>query len=170
MIKRTISKNLLLRLSAQADEAEIYGNTKVAAALTDTITRFAEENAIRGDDEKYEYRSDDLRKDVRILVWSAAMRVFDYYENLPDARRIDEVVDDLTDTLVAAFENLVDGTDKGKYEPATPGEHSDVMEEDSVTWDVKPAEGTGGREVTIVDEDVEPSGDKEEDEIVKEGE
>lgn len=172
MIKKTVSKNLLLRLSAQADEAEIYGNTKVASALTDTIVRLAEDEAIRESDEGYEYKSKELIEDIRVLVWSAAMRVFDYYENLPDARIIDDVVEDLTDTVVSAFENLVEGTDKGKYEPEVPGESeeakNDTVEEDEITWKVSLPESSG-HEMFIQDEESDEE-EKEEEEMIEEDE
>jgi hypothetical protein len=153
-MNKTISKNLLLRLAAQADEAEIYGNVKIASILTDTIKRFADNNAVRADEAKYEYKSNDLYADVRLLVWSAAMRVFDYYDSLPDARIIDDAVEDLTDTLVESFENLVEGVDKGKFEPKTPGEND--ADEGDVPWEVSES-SENETVVEIHDDDTEES-------------
>lgn len=140
MDKKTISKNLLLRLVAQAEEAEIHKHTKIATDLTNVITKFAENHLVRDDDdEKYEYKNEDLAEDIKVLVWSAAMRVFDYYDHLPDAREIDQVIEDLTENMLGSFENLIEGTHKGKYEPKTPGESEEkmkdeVVEEDEITW------------------------------------
>ena len=64
------------------------------------------------------------------------MRVFDYYEKLPDASNIDEALDGLVEDVFSVFDNLVGGEVIGKYEPKTPGEKEEptgvVVDEDSM--------------------------------------
>jgi len=143
-----------MRLTAQADEAEIYGHSKIASELTNQIVKCADENLVRGSNEPYKYTREDLMDDIRKLVWSSGLRVFDYYEHLPDARDINDIVDELTESVVGSFESIVKGVDVGHYEPGVLGEDKSMRPEHSeVNWDISLDTGEEGHPVVVEDND-----------------
>jgi len=171
MIKRTISNNLLLRLEAQANEADIHGNEDIADKITDVMV----ESSVRGDEDEYKYTSNDLKKDIGVLLWSAAMRVFDYYDKMPDARDIDSAVKQLTDDVFSVFDNLIEGDVVGKYEPKTPGEkeieptNENEIDENHVEWTIKPSDDElSKRTITIEDNEDEDEDEDENHDIIVE--
>jgi hypothetical protein len=129
-MNKTISKKVFLRLTAQADEADIYCDHTVATALTGQILKYAD-NMIRdeAEDKEYEYSKEQLVEDVKQLMWDAATRIFDFYDETPDAKNVEEIIDFETDTFLEYFDNLIKKP-VGKFEPKTPGEDFTSEEED----------------------------------------
>lgn len=173
MIRRTISNNLLLRLEAQANEADIHGDNSIADKLTDIMVD-ASEGKVRGDEEDkdYKYGHKDLKSDIDGFLWAIAMRVFDYYDKLPDAREINKAVEDLSESVFSVFDNLIDGEVVGKYEDEVPGEKDmpkpdeNIVEEDHVEWKITPSdEELSKRAITIEERERE---DRDDDEDVEE--
>jgi len=173
-MKNKISKNLLLRLNAQAEEAEVYGDVKTAVGLTGLILKFAEENRIRDEEEEkeYVYTNEELAESVRTLIYEAVLRVFDYYDSLPDARIIENLVDDLTNIVCSSSENLVDGVHVGKYEPDVLGEKEEdrIVNEEDFMWKVELEDEEKEEDETEEDEDeeIEDEDEIEEDEETEE--
>jgi hypothetical protein len=164
-MKRSITQNMLKRLAAQANEADIYGHVRIADNITTQVGKYVTAAAVREDEEKYTYEKEELIDDVRDLIWDAATRIFDYFGELPDARDIDLIVEDMADNLVSSLENLVHTEGVGKYEPETPGEeHEEEGEGDKegveVHWEISlPSDITD--EETVEEEQ---DGDEQEDE------
>lgn len=125
---KTISKNVLLRLAAQADEADIWGDERIAENLTKQVQKYAE-NRTRVDEENYEYSKEELEEDLESMFWDAAVRIFDYYDETPDAKQIQEIVDSEVESFIGVIESLIH-KDIGPYEPATPGEVKEVSEDE----------------------------------------
>jgi len=123
---RTISRKILLRLAAQADEADIYGDEKVACNLTEQIKKHAALQ-VRSDDQPYEYSKEELTEDLEGAFWDAAVRVFDYYDETPDAKQIQEIVDFEVESFLGAIEETIH-KDIGSNEPETPGEEREEGE------------------------------------------
>jgi len=120
---KTISKRVLLRLAAQADEADIYGDEKVAFNLTKQIEKYASSKT-RSDDEDYKYSKEELAEDLGDMFWDAAVRIFDYYDETPDTKQIQEIVDFEMENFLTAVEGLIH-KDIGPHEPPSPGEEKD---------------------------------------------
>ena len=118
-MKRTISQKVLLRMAAQADEADIYNHTTVSSHLTDQIEKFADAG-VRADNEDYEYSKEDLLEDIKEHLWDIFARVSDFYNEVPDGREVEEVLSFEAETLLENLENLIHG-DVGAYEPSVPG-------------------------------------------------
>ena len=119
-MKRTISNKVLLRMAAQADEADVYNDVVVSNHLTNQIEKFAE-IGVRADTEEYEYSKEDLLEDVKEHLWDIFSRVCDYFEEVPDGKEVEEVLSFEAETLLENLENLIHGN-VGAHEVATPGE------------------------------------------------
>lgn len=117
---RTISNKVLLRLAAQANEADIYGDVKTADNLTKQIQKYAQAKVRAGDDD-YEYSKEELVEDMEAIFWDAAVRVFDYYDETPDAKQIEEIVEFAVEDFMSSIEGLIH-KNIGPHEPTTPGE------------------------------------------------
>lgn len=119
---RTIKENFLYRLEAQAEEAELRGMVDVAEALTHQITKHAE--ATRPDGEFYSYAAEDFKNDVESELWSAMIRIADFYGIVDfDASQLHSVLQKTADNLVielCAQAGINHGV--GAYEPTVPGE------------------------------------------------
>jgi len=72
MTNRTISNRVFLRLVAQANEADIQGDEVVAENLTKQIEKYAQAEAIRPDESEYKYSKEELKSDVKEILWTAA--------------------------------------------------------------------------------------------------
>lgn len=155
----TISHNVLLRLTAQANEADLYGDTKVADNLTKQIEKYAGDNT-RSDDEDYEYTREQMVEDVVATLWDAVTRIFDYYEATPDAKEMQEIIDQQAEDFIGAIENFIP-KDIGPHEPETMGHEKEVMEHDEVDEDTAFKVPDEDEEEYIEDKDDE---DEDEDE------
>ena len=54
-MKKTINKKMMLRLAAQANEADLYGSHHIADNLTHILIKHAEEGRVRNEDTGYTY-------------------------------------------------------------------------------------------------------------------
>ena len=158
MMKRTISHKVLLRLAAQADEADIYNDITTSNHLTDQIEKFAEVG-VRSDDAEYEYSKDDLLEDIKEHLWDIFSRVCDYYEQVPDGREVEEVLSFEAGTLLENLESLIKGN-VGAHEPAVPGEEKgeevfEVSDEFALDLDDEEKEKEDEEDENPDDEDTE---------------
>ena len=138
-MKRTINNRMMVRLAAQANEADLHGNYNVANHLTNVLLKYAENEKIRNEKEEdeYEYSKEELSEDIKDGLWDIATRFFDYYDSLPDARDIEDFVDSFSKDFIRGLDNIVPGEKIGKYEPETPGEQKGNDNEDIVHWEIK---------------------------------
>lgn len=116
---RTITKNLSMRLEAQAQEADLVGLKKVAGHLNKQV----DSNKTRPSDESYVYASKDLSADVEGQLWNAVVRIADYYNCNVDAELAQKEIEKLAGDLVKAIGRqggVRHGV--GAYEPTVPGE------------------------------------------------
>lgn len=125
-MSRTITNRILLRLVAQANEADIYGDITIADKITAQIQKCSFD--IRADDAKYEYSKGELEEDLQKLFWEAAVRIFDYYDETPDLREVQDAIDSELESFVNSIESFI-SKDVGAYEPKMPGE---IIEEDLI--------------------------------------
>ena len=148
-MSRTISNRILLRLVAQANEADLYGDVPIADKITAQIPE-----EVRPDDAEYKYSKDELEGDLQELFWKAAIRIFDYYDETPDLREIQEVIDSELESFVDSVESFIT-KDTGPYEPQMPGEVAgdDIVEEPMFVLDDEDDE----------DEEIETEDEEEED-------
>lgn len=118
-IMRTISKNLMERLVAQAEEAEIRGLTKVASHLTEKI----EISPVRSDSDDYTYSKDSLKSDVESKLWDAAIRVSDFHNKSIDSKDVQDVIETYAEKIIDELQ-VIAGIRHGvgNYEPTLPGE------------------------------------------------
>ena len=126
---RTISKNILKRLAAQANEADMYNDIKTADNLTKQIEKYAADDKVRSDDDKYEYSKEELAADLEKTFWDAAVRVFDYYEATPDAKEVQEIIEAQVDHFLGTIENMIPEKDIGAHEPEVMGEEKPEVHE-----------------------------------------
>jgi hypothetical protein len=126
-MQRTINQNLFLRLAAQAEEAELQGLTKEAAALTKQIDVYADKT--RPNEGFYVYGTDEFQTDLNDQLWNAAMRVADFYgiQRL-DAAYVQEMIDKTAENMKASLRRHAGiREDVGAYEPTVPGEEHAVV-------------------------------------------
>jgi hypothetical protein len=124
---RTISKNLKLRLLAQAEEANFHGLEKVAMKLNHQVNS----TPIRQDTEEYSYSRGELYSDVEDLLWRAAVRTQDYFGKTADAGEIGEIIESLADELISTLRTKIGGDVViGPHEPLVPGEQRMIVEID----------------------------------------
>lgn len=126
-MKKTISKRVFLRLTAQADEADIYGHSNIASNLTSQVVKYADNVRDLEDNAEYEYSKDDLIEEVKESLWDCATRVFDYYDETPDARDVQSIIDFETESFISYIESLV-RKGVGPFEPKVVGEYDDDNE------------------------------------------
>lgn len=122
---RTITENLLHRLAAQAQEAEVQGLSKVAESLTDQVEKHG--SHVRSDEAFYSYNESDFRKDVNSKLWDIIVRAADFYGVRKfDAQEIQGLIENASQELVADFCHKV-GVNHGvgAYEDKVPGETLD---------------------------------------------
>lgn len=126
---RTIKNNLFQRLVAQAEEADVRGLSKVAESLTEQVSKNAK--YIRKDDEFYSYSADQLKTELNDQLWSAAIRVFDFYDIQSfNADQLQTAIDKIAKSLVTELctqANMQHGI--GAYEEAVPGQ---IIEQTSI--------------------------------------
>lgn len=119
---RTIKNNLFQRLVAQAEEADVRGLSKVAESLTEQVSKNAKH--IRRDDEFYSYSADQLKTELNDQLWSAAVRIFDFYDIQSfNADQLQDSIDKIAKSLVTELctqANMQHGI--GAYEEAVPGQ------------------------------------------------
>lgn len=124
-MSRTINKQHLYRLKAQASEAKIQGLTKVAYSLEEQVNKAV----VRDDKVGYTYDQKSLEKDINDSLWTAATRIADYLGVVADGRTVQGIVDSLSEELFLSIcnaSNTPDGV--GRYEPQVPGENRAVIE------------------------------------------
>jgi hypothetical protein len=156
----SISRKLLLRLAAQADEADICDDAKVAENLTNQIKKVA----VRNDDEEYSYSKSELCSNLQEIFWDAATRIFDYYDETPDTKKVQDIIDSELECFVESVESLIN-KDKGEYEPKTPGEdeEEDVVAEKIFDIDSDDDDDDEKEDEYIVYDDENGDGDEDED-------
>lgn len=113
------------RLSAQADEAELLGLKKTATNLKKQVAK----NSTRETAADYIYTHADLEQDVHACLWDAVVRAADYYGAGFDAKKAQEIVEQLATDLVDGIRitsGIADGV--GAYEPKVPGEEDIAIE------------------------------------------
>jgi len=116
---KTITENLLNRISLQANEADLLGFKKVADHLSTQI----EKSAIRKDDEKYVYSSDELQKDIEGSLWDATIRVADFYNTPFDATEVQKTIEVTASKLISELSVKLGFTHGvGAYEEKVAGE------------------------------------------------
>lgn len=123
---RTISKNLKLRLMAQAEEANFRGLEKVAMKLNHQVNN----TPIRQDADEYLYSRSDLHNDVEDLLWKAAVRTQDYFGKTSDAGEIGELIESMADELISTLRTKLGNPVIGPHEPLVPGEQRMIVEID----------------------------------------
>jgi len=121
---RTISKNLKLRLLAQAEELMFHGFEKVAIQLN----RQVNSTPIRQDTEEYVYSRSDLYNDVEDLLWKAAVRTQDYFGKTADAGQVGALIESFADELISSLRTKIGGDVIGPNEPLVPGEQRMTVE------------------------------------------
>ncbi len=122
---RTIKESLLNNLEAQAQEAEIQGLTKIAAALTDQLEK---NSNIRNNNDFYLYSSIDFKKDIENKIWDIIIRSSDYYNQRFDAVEANNIVEKYSNDLIKEL-RLKLGVEHGvgAYEPEVAGELQDKI-------------------------------------------
>lgn len=122
-IMRTITENLLHRLAAQAQEAELQGFSKVAESLTEQVEKHGSE--VREDDAFYSYSQNDFKKDVNSKLWDTIIRIADFYGiKRFEAEEVQELIEKVSEDLITDFCNKVGIAHQvGAYEEKVPGEN-----------------------------------------------
>lgn len=118
---RTIDKNHYDRFTVQAKEAKILKLEKTASNLDKVLTKYA--SATRDSGAFYSYSSDQLRQDVEMAMWDAAVRAMDYFGAPVDANEVQKSIDKLASDLIDEIRvhaGVEDGV--GAHEPVVPGE------------------------------------------------
>lgn len=159
-MKKSITKKMLMRMSAQADEADLHGHHGIAAHLTGQIVKYASD--VRDNDEDYEYSKEDMIEDMKVHLWDASVRFFDYHDTIPDGRDIESLIDDLCIDFAEQLGNLVPGSKIGKFEPKIPGEDDSLKPPDGseeIHWEIsfKPE---GDDEVMVLESGESPDDDE----------
>jgi hypothetical protein len=121
---RTISKNLKLRLLAQAEEASFRSLDKVASKLIQQVKA----SPTRSMEEEYIYSRSELQSDVEDLLWKAALRTQDYFGKTCDAAEVGELVESLAADFVDSMRTKLGGVVIGPNEPLVPGEQRLIVE------------------------------------------
>lgn len=114
---RTVTKTFLKRLEAQKEEANIAKLDKLASEIDEQIKK----QAVREDADDYTYSQYDLDKDVTDALWSAAIRIQDYYGKVLDAQQVNEIIESHAAELIESL-RMKTGRLIGIYEPSVPGE------------------------------------------------
>lgn len=118
---RTITKTMLNRLQAQAEEAKMLGLTKIASSLSEQVEKHSDH--VRDTEELYVYSGEQMREDVEKALWTAIVRVADFYGANFDAEKAQVSVDKIASDLVDEVRINVGATDGvGAYEASVPGE------------------------------------------------
>jgi len=113
---RTVTKTFLKRVEAQRDEAKLLKLDKIVSYLDQQV-----QSETREDDEFYRYSHDELRKDVEKALWSAAMRVQDFYGKVANATDVQKAIELCADDLIESV-RVRTGKLVGAYEENVPGE------------------------------------------------
>lgn len=125
---RTITENLFQRLLAQAEEAELQGLTKIAESLTNQIELHS--SLVRSDNDFYSYNEEEFRNDLNTQMWSAVIRIADFYGIRGfDASILQDIIEKTADNLVV---DLCGGAGinhgVGLHEDMVPGERIEHIE------------------------------------------
>ena len=118
MVTRSITDKLRKRLLAQAREATNMGFNKTA----DLIVSDLETTPERSDEDHYTYSSEELQQDVEQLVYTAAIRVQDYFNKTADAKDVGHLSETFAHDLIDQVRHAIGGKVVGPYEPQVPGE------------------------------------------------
>lgn len=120
---RTITENLLLRLAAQAQEAELQGFSKVAESLTDQVEKYGSQ--VRADDAFYSYSQDEFKKDINNKLWDTIVRIADFYGiSRFEAQGIQDLIEKVSDDMITDICNKSGVSHQvGAYEEKVPGEN-----------------------------------------------
>ena len=118
---RTFTDTFVKRIDAQLEEAKLLKLDKVAENLDYQVQHMEP----RKDDEFYKYSHDEPQQDVEKALWSAAMRVQDFYGKLANAADVQQLVEACADDLIEAV-RVRTGKLVGAYEETIPGERREV--------------------------------------------
>lgn len=118
---RTVKKNFVHRLEAQAKEADIQGLSKISSHLGEIVKN----QKVRDNDSSYVYSRSEFHKDVEKLLWKAAVRAADFYDCYIDAVQAQEVIESAASDFIHEMMNI-SGVEHGvgAHEPNVPGETS----------------------------------------------
>jgi len=114
---------MLQRFIAQAEEAENLGLSKISSNVTDQLEVYTDH--VRDDDASYTYSSSQVTTDVEKALWSAVIRVADFYGVSVDLKAVQGSIEKLAGDLIDEVRinaGVTDGV--GAYEPNVPGENS----------------------------------------------
>lgn len=117
---RTLKRSLVERLRLQTKEAALLGFKKTASDLNEVL----DENSfkVRESDEGYTYDSVSLVSDVEKNLWSATLRLADFYDSKLDIKVASELVEKFAEDLMLEFRNKFKHVNVGAHEPNVPGE------------------------------------------------
>ena len=112
--------NLKKRFLAQKEEANFQGLTKIASIISSKI----DEIPVRSDmDNQYhKYSHAELSKDVEDLLFTAAVRVQDYFDKTADQQEIHNIINAFSEDFICTMKNKIGGQISGPFEPSVPGE------------------------------------------------
>lgn len=118
-MSRTITQLHYERLIAEAEEADLIGQIKVAEHLTRQI----EKTAVREDNTSYTYANESFQQDIEENIWSAIIRTADFHGVSIDSMKAQELVEFYSQNLVKSIRSIGKiATEIGSYEPPIPGE------------------------------------------------
>jgi len=121
--KMKISKQMLNRLTAQAEEAEYLKLNKVSKNLQNII----KDASVRENEMLHSFSKDQLENNIENLLWKIALNVSDYFDSTPDAEQVQKLVDLYAAQLFNDFRVLAGSKDGvGAYEPVLPGEDIEI--------------------------------------------
>jgi hypothetical protein len=121
---RTISNILKKKLMAQVDEANFQGLDKIA----NNLNYLVKTSSTRPDRDEYIYSHASLKSDMEKLLWTAAVRVQDYFGKTANAQDIDSIIEAHANDLIAEIKHKIGGNIIGPYEPLVAGELRNVVE------------------------------------------
>ena len=122
---RTITKTMKKVLMAQAKEANVQGMTKIAQQISDQL----DVTPTRDKESEYVYEQDDLQQDVEHNLWSAAVRIQDFYGKTVDAKDLHDMIESFAGEFIDNCRKK-SGKIVGAYETSVPGQRDIVVEDE----------------------------------------
>ena len=120
-MKKSINEKLYLRLTAQKQEANTIGLTKVATSLSSMVEKY--EPRTEDQENKFLFSSSELDSFLKDNIWNMIVKAADYYNCSVDAVQADKIAESLSKVIKAEVRNQgAVKNDIGAYEPKLPGE------------------------------------------------
>lgn len=116
----TISKELLKRYSAQAEEANLQGFWKVSSSLKEAVSS----EKTRDSNESFIYSENQLKEDIKKNLWKNIVRASDYYQVCPDALKVEAFIESFSEQFLEDFCSFTNCPSVGPFEPTLPGEQN----------------------------------------------